>query len=104
MNQRLADNLHEKNYFVCSGIWYDIGTFQNMDRLILVVREDEVAYIEGYIDNGKSIVSIPRVVNADAFFCRIREMQRLLIPCNHHRPPVQQFLLLHLITSLLFCL
>ena len=51
IESRVSDNLHEKNYFVCSGIWYDIGTFENMNRLILVVREDENAYIEGYIDN-----------------------------------------------------
>lgn len=49
----VTDNLHEKNYYVCSGIWYDIGLFRNMDRLILVVRQGENARIEGFIDNVK---------------------------------------------------
>jgi len=48
---KVTDNLHEKNYFVCSGIWDELGIFRNMDRIILVVREDENAYIEGFIDN-----------------------------------------------------
>ena len=52
---KVTDNLHEKNYFVCSGIWDELGIFQNMDRIILVVREDENAYIEGFIDNVQSV-------------------------------------------------
>ncbi|GEM_PF-2309792 len=48
---KVSDNLHEKTYFVCSGIWDELGKFQNMNKIILAVREVENAYIEGYIDN-----------------------------------------------------
>lgn len=61
---KVTDNLHEKTYYVCSGMVAQVGMFNSMDRLILVAEPSEGAYIEGSIDN--IVLSIPAALNNNA--------------------------------------
>jgi len=57
VSTKVTDNLHEKTYYTCHGVWQKAGSFQGMDRLILVAEPGENAYIEGSIDNV--VLSVP---------------------------------------------
>jgi len=59
ISTKVTDNLHEKNYFDCTGMMSETGTFRNMIRLILVAEPAENAYIEGSIDNV--VLSVPAI-------------------------------------------
>lgn len=57
ISTKVSDNLHEKTYYVCSGMLSKTGIFHDMNRLILVAEPAENAYIEGSIDNV--VFSVP---------------------------------------------
>lgn len=57
ISTKVTDNLHEKTYYVCSGMLSKVGKFHSMERLILVAEPAENAYIEGSIDNV--VLSVP---------------------------------------------
>ena len=57
ISTKVTDNLHEKTYYDCTGMVTKVGTFRNMNRLILVAEPAENAYIEGSIDNV--VLSVP---------------------------------------------
>jgi hypothetical protein len=57
ISTKVSDNLHEKTYYVCTGMLAKAGTFRSMNRLILVAEPAENAYIEGSIDNV--VLSVP---------------------------------------------
>ena len=59
ISTKVSDNLHEKTYYVCHGVWPKAGIFHSMDRLILVAEPGENAYTEGSIDNV--VLSVPAV-------------------------------------------
>lgn len=51
ISYQVSDNLHVMTDFQCAWVNHEVGTFQNMNRIILVAEQGENAYIEGSIDN-----------------------------------------------------
>ena len=48
---KVSDNLHEKTYFNCAGMYDKLGGFENLDRIVLVATQVPNTSIDGYIDN-----------------------------------------------------
>ena len=60
ISYKVTDNLHEKTYYVSTGMLDQVGIFRNMNRLILVAEPAENAYFEGSIDNV--VLSVPAAI------------------------------------------
>ena len=51
VSYQVSDSLHVMTDFQCAWVNHEVGTFRNMNRIILVAEQGENAYIEGSIDN-----------------------------------------------------
>ncbi len=71
ISTKVTDNLHEKTYYVCSGMVAQTGMFDGMDRLILVAEPSAGTYIEGSVDNV--VLTVPSALANNATSVADRE-------------------------------
>jgi len=89
ISTKVTDNLHEKTYYVCSGMQSKTGKFYNINRLIIVAEPAENAYIEGSIDN--IVLSVPGTVTIHSIEESITVVSDKSLPRNSEDNNHQEF-------------